>query len=363
MRSELQYDIPVLLDKKEEVIPASASPPKLRLYGKYTGLMDAGSGRLLYGREAGSEAAMASTTKIMTCILALENGDVNAMVVCGEEVRSDADGTTNINHIPTDSSQVGLRVGEELSLSELLYGLMLKSGNDCANAIAVHIGGTVQGFVDMMNARAEEMGLSNTHFMNPHGYEWEGHYSTARDMARLGYTAMQNPVFAEIVNMKTATISANNERSTPIKLDNANTLVFNKDSNKYDFFDGVGIKTGYFERAGQCFVGAAQREGRLLICSTFKSPGQSDKWVDAIRMFKYGFEAFDTYDPATDFTAAANSKDKSQTSSYSVPVSLSSSSCAESCFSRKRRLPSQPRKRHSPLAKPSNGAELTVPVI
>ncbi len=277
MRSELQYDIPVLLDKKEEVIPASASPPKLRLYGKYTGLMDAGSGRLLYGREAGSEAAMASTTKIMTCILALENGDRKKDVL---KASGKAASMPRVH--------LGMRINETFLLNDLLYSLMLTSHNDTAVAIAEHIGGSVKGFAALMNQKAKKIGMTNTNFVTPNGLDAPGHQSTARDMCLLGSYALKNNEFRSIIQTKSHKFkSISSKRSF---------IVSNKDAFLSIYKGSLGIKTGFTSKAGYCFVGAAKKDNRrTLVSATLASgwpPSKNYKWQDTKALMDYGFKHY-----------------------------------------------------------------------
>jgi len=177
----------VNVDESEEL-----KPP--RIEAKAAIVIDADTGRVLYEKDAYSRRAIASTTKIMTAIVAIENGNLDDKVKVSSRAAS------------IWGSTIKLKPGEELTLKELLYGMMLRSGNDAALAVAEH-GGTVENFVKMMNDKARELGLKNTAFKTPHGLDVEGHYSTAYELAMLTRYALQNPVFAQIVATKSTTIT------------------------------------------------------------------------------------------------------------------------------------------------------------
>lgn len=230
-------------------------------------IIDGATGKVLYGKNAEDRLAPASVTKIMTAILALENGNVN------DYVQVTVNGWTMAG-----SSIMGLRPGEVLSLQDLLYGLMLPSGNDAALAIAQHIGGTEARFVQMMNQKATELGLKNTHFANPHGLDEGDHFSSAHDLAMLGRYAMQNPTFAKIVG--TTTYVAKGKMT--YTLQNGNRLI-----GQYEGADGV--KTGYTENAGQSFVASVKRNGQRVFVSVIRS---IDRYRDARLLFDYSFRNF-----------------------------------------------------------------------
>lgn len=227
-------------------------------------LMDAESGRVLYEQNADEERLIASITKIMTALVALEAGrDLD------EEV------TIRREYTMTEGSSMYLKEGERVSLRALLYGLMLTSGNDAALALAGECAGTVEAFVDRMNRRAAGLGMEHTHFANPNGLNDEAHYSTARDMAVLTREAMKNPEFAEIVSTRSITFG---ERT----LVNHNKLL--------KLYEGAaGVKTGYTQLAGRTLVSAAVRNGQMLIAVTLSDPND---WVDHAALLDYGFETF-----------------------------------------------------------------------
>ncbi len=225
-------------------------------------LMDADSGRVLSETNADEERLIASITKIMTALVALEaTEDLDALVTVKRE------------YTLTEGSSMYLKVGEELSMRALLYGLMLSSGNDAALAIAGECAGDTETFVDWMNQRAKSLGMTHTHFANPNGLNDEEHYSTARDMALLTREALRNSDFAEIAATKSITLG---ERS----LTNHNKLLW-----RYE--RAVGVKTGYTQMAGRTLVSAAERNGQTLIAVTLNDPND---WADHAALLDWGFE-------------------------------------------------------------------------
>ncbi len=234
-------------------------------------LIEKNSGRVLYAKNPDSKLPMASTTKIITAICAIESGNVSLDQTI--EISASAAGV--------EGSSMYLESGEKMTLRELLYGLMLSSGNDAAVAIAECISGDKEKFAELMNEKAEEVGAINTHFTNPNGLPDENHYSTAHDMAKLTAYAMQNPSFAEIVSTKSFKISGEG-KAYPRVLSNHNKLL--------NMYDGcIGVKTGFTKAAGRCLVSAAERDGMTLICVTLSAPND---WDDHIKMFDYGFENY-----------------------------------------------------------------------
>jgi len=244
-------------------------PPDLR--AEAAALIDVSSGRLLYERHGDRKLPIASLTKIMTAIVAIEHGRLTDQVRTGPAA------------VGVEGSSVYLRPGQTMSLNDLLYGLMLRSGNDAAVAIAEHVGGSVDGFVYLMNQKAEQLGLRDTRFRNPHGLDEEGHYSTAVDLARLTAYALHNPVFREIVKTKQKRVpNPNPDEPWDIIWQNKNKMLY--------FYEGAdGVKTGYTKSAKRCLVSSATRDARQLVAVTLNDP---DDWVDHRRLLDYGFAAF-----------------------------------------------------------------------
>lgn len=233
-------------------------------------LYDASSGRVLFEKNAEEPMLIASLTKIMTAIIAIENGNLD------EEV------TISPNAEGVEGSSIYLKAGERIPLRTLLYGLMLRSGNDAATAIAEHIGGSVEGFVYLMNEKAAYLGLEHTHFANPHGLDQEGHYSSAKDLSVLTAYALKNQVFQEIVKTEVKTVSWPGEKWKR-KFYNKNKML-----RFYKWADGV--KTGFTKKARRTLVSSATKDGHQLITVTLND---GDDWRDSMNMLEYGFQHYD----------------------------------------------------------------------
>ena len=236
---------------------------------------DADSGRVLYEQNADERMLIASTTKIMTALVALEHGSTNDIVTVTEEAAG------------VEGSSMGLTAGDRLRLEELLYGMMLVSGNDAAAAVACHIAGSSEKFAELMNAKAAELGMTGSSFSNPHGLDDANHYSTARDMAILMRAALDNEVLAAILATKTVTING-------VTYKNHNKLLW--------MYDGViGGKTGYTTAAGRTLVSCCERGGVRLICVTLNDP---QDWDDHMALYD---RAFGEYKPVTVVDASSES--------------------------------------------------------
>lgn len=235
-------------------------------------LINMDDGRVLFEQNADVRRAMASTTKIMTGLLGLEHLDYNGTV------------TASQNACDTGESEMWLEVGEVVPVEQLLYGLMVMSGNDAATCVAESVAGDVAGFVEMMNRRAEQLGLSNTHFANPHGLDAEGHYSSARDLATLGAYAMQNSEFAKMVG--TASISFDWAGHT-VKREMAS---HNKLLGKVSYVNG--IKTGYTGNAGYCLVGSGSQGGVNLVSVVMGAVTSAACNEDTTKLLEYGFSLY-----------------------------------------------------------------------
>lgn len=221
-------------------------------------LMDADSGRLLYDKNGEKRMLIASTTKLMTALVALEQGGLQQEI------------TVTGGHMAEGSSMY-LRPGEKLTLETLLYGLLLSSGNDAALAVTECMGGAVP-FVARMNEKAAELGMENTHFANPNGLDDEAHYSTAEDMAKLAAAAMDDPVLRRVASTRTARIGGRT-------LTNHNKLLSRMEG-------CVGLKTGYTRAAGRTLVSCAERDGVRLVAVTLQD---GDDWNDHASLYEQGF--------------------------------------------------------------------------
>ena len=226
-------------------------------------VVDGVTGRVIYEKNADQQSLIASTTKIMTALIVCEQCNVLDRMRIPKEA------------VGIEGSSMYLQEGEILTIQELLYGLMLSSGNDAAVALAIYCGGTVEGFADLMNDKARALGLRNTHFENPNGLDSPGHYSTARDLAVLAAYAMENPIFYKTVSAKTVTVGSRSLR-------NHNKLLWQVDG-------ADGVKTGYTKAAGRILVSSATREGRRLICVTLNDPND---WADHAALLEEGFTRY-----------------------------------------------------------------------
>ncbi|SCY99153.1 D-alanyl-D-alanine carboxypeptidase family protein [Alkaliphilus peptidifermentans] len=227
--------------------------------GRASIVIDASTGRILYENNIHEEMPMASTTKIMTALLAIENAPLDYVV----KVPFEAQGI--------EGSSIYLKSSEEIKMIDLLYGLMLRSGNDAATAIAIELGGSVEDFATLMNKRAKELGANNTNFMNPHGLHHNEHYTTAHDLALITRAALNEPVFKEIVKTKLYVA----DRSTNQYFSNKNKFL-----RLYD--GGDGVKTGFTKRAGRCLVSSATRNEMQFIAVTLDDPNWFNTTMELI---------------------------------------------------------------------------------
>lgn len=235
-------------------------------------VMEAESGRELFSLHADEKLPMASTTKILTALIIIEDCDLNEIV------------TVPASCAGVEGSSIYLVTGEKISVKNLLYGLMLRSGNDCAETLAVFHSGSIEAFADVMNERAKLMGTENSSFKNPHGLPADDHYTTARDLARIACRAMKNPVFREIVSAKSAVIpdgGCGYER----RLENKNKMLV-----RYE--DANGVKTGYTKAAGRCLVTAAKRSGMQLVSVVLNSPAMYERSAEILdeAFARYSYE-------------------------------------------------------------------------
>lgn len=230
-------------------------------------LLDELTNRVLSEKDAHKQVSVASITKVMTAVVALEYGDLSDRIKVSKEA------------INTNGSSIYLEEGEIMTLEDLLYGLMLRSGNDAAKVIAEHIGGSEEGFVYLMNETAAFLGMNNSHFMNPHGLDEDNHYSSAYDIAILMQYAMQNEQFQTISETESY---HSDQRTYPWR--NKNKLLTEK------FTYTTGGKTGFTEQAGRTLVTTAEKDDKKLIAVTLNA---SDDWNDHISLYNWGFDTFD----------------------------------------------------------------------
>lgn len=244
------------------------------------------SGRVLYAKDAETKRGMASTTKIMTAIVALERGKSDDIV------------TVSAHAANVEGSSMYLKEGEKITLENLIYGLMLVSGNDAATAIAEHIAGSEKKFAALMNKKAKEIGARNTHFTNPHGLADDNHYTTAHDLAKIAAYGLKNSVFAEIVATKSKTIER--EGIGKAYLTNHNKLL--------RMYEGcVGVKTGFTKATGRCLVSSTVRDGMQIVCVTLNA---GDDWNDHMNISNFALENYKKTLYAREGTVAATLKVK-----------------------------------------------------
>ena len=237
--------------------------------------IDSNSLRILYEKNAFSKKPMASTTKIMTIIIAVENNSLDDIVTISKKAAG------------TGGSSAHLKAGKEIKLKELLYGLMLNSGNDAAVAIAEHTAGSVESFAKLMNEKAIELGALNTNFVTPHGLDTNNHYSTAYDMAIISAYALKNPTICEIVNTTSRNMVF--EDGSSVSLSNTNKLL--------SLYNGAdGVKTGYTAMAGRCLVGSATKNNWQVITVVFGEPTSSSRLNDTIKLLDYCFDNYSLVD-------------------------------------------------------------------
>lgn len=223
-------------------------------------VMDADTGEILYEKNAYEERSMASTTKIMTSLVACESGKLDDVV------------TVTYEMVNTIGTSLGLREGDKISLYDLVIGMLLVSGNDAANSVAIYLGGSIEGFAAMMNEKARSIGMSSSLFVTPSGLDDGNHHSSAYDMALLTAAALQNEIFADICKEKKMEVTINDSKQTVY---NHNKLLSFMD-------DCIGVKTGYTDKAGRCLVSAAKRNGDTMICVTLND---GNDWNDHMSLF------------------------------------------------------------------------------
>lgn len=234
-------------------------------------LIDASDGSVLFSKNENERLPMASTTKIMTALVTIENYDISKTVSVSKSA------------VGVEGSSVYLFEGEQMTMENLLYCMLLESANDAATAIAVEVAGSVEAFADMMNEKAKQLRLNNTHFTNPHGLDNSEHYTSAYDLAQIARAALQNPTFREIVSTYKKTV--------PLNSTNGVRLLINHNRLLRTYDGAIGVKTGYTKRSGRCLVSAAERDGLTLIAVTINAPND---WHDHTAMLDMGFSSYES---------------------------------------------------------------------
>ena len=255
----------------EELISTSSEVGSVpNLNARYATIYDRASKTILYDKNANEKTKMASTTKIMTAIVVLENSNLQDIVTISKKAAL------------TGGSRLGLSTNDKISVENLLYGLLLCSGNDAAVALAEHIGGNVENFAKMMNEKARKLGLSSTNFVTPHGLDSDEHYTTAYELAKITDYALENGIFSKIVKTKSYTITINNHSKS---INNTNELLGN--------LEGVyGVKTGFTNGANRCLVTSCKRQNLDIICVVLGCDTKKDRTKDSINLINYAFNNF-----------------------------------------------------------------------
>ncbi len=263
---------------------------------RFAAIYDRASGTLLYDKNANEKSKMASTTKIMTSLVVIENSNLSDIVTISKKSAG------------TGGSRLGLSTNNTISVENLLYGLMLCSGNDAAVALAEHVGGNIESFAELMNKKAIELNLTNTHFVTPHGLDQDDHYTTAYELAKLTDYALKNEIFAKIVNTKNYTIMINN---TPKQIHNTNELLGN--------LDGVyGVKTGFTNGANRCLVTSCKRENLDIICVVLGCDTKKDRTQDSVELINYTFNNFTLKNIEEIIDNDFNSWNKNHTNNFTI---------------------------------------------
>ena len=257
---------------KQEIIETSSNATDIpNINSRAAIVIDRNSKAILYGKSETEQRKMASTTKIMTAIVVLENTNLSGIVTISKKAAN------------TGGSVLGIKTGDKISVCDLLYGLLLVSGNDTAVALAEHVGGSIEGFADMMNKKAAELGLTNTHYVTPHGLDNDNHYTTAYELAILTDYALNNKTFYNYVATKSYTININ---GYPKTLRNTNELLGN--------LDGVyGVKTGFTNGANRCLVTSCKRGNLDIICIVLGADSKKFRTQDSIKLIEYCFSNYE----------------------------------------------------------------------
>ena len=266
------------INEIEEVIEtASETVDEPKINSRYAIVLDRDSKAILYGKNEKTKTKMASTTKIMTSLIVIENTNLNNIV----EISGKAAGT--------GGSRLKINKGDKITVRDLLYGLMLRSGNDAAVALAEYVGGSIEGFAVLMNKKARELGLENTNFVTPHGLDSDEHYTTPYELALLTDYALRKETFANIVNTKICNITINGYSRT---ISNTNELLGN--------LNGVyGVKTGFTNGAGRCLVTSTKRGDLDIICIVLGADTKKIRTTDSVKLIEYTFSNFQKADIKT----------------------------------------------------------------
>lgn len=272
---EAELELKYFNEVHEEAMQTSTDPSQEPItYSRAVVVYDRASKTVIYGKNENDVRAMASTTKIMTATILLENADLSQTVEVSAKAAN------------TGGSRLGLKTGDKITLNDLLYGLMLCSGNDAAVQIAETVGGSIEGFAEMMNKKAKDLGLTNTSFVTPHGLDENGHHTTAYELALLADYALNNPEFSKVVNTKNYTVMIN---ETPKDIRNTNELL--------GYLQGVnGVKTGFTNNALRCLVSSTKRNDFNIITVVLGADTKKIRTSDSIKLIEYTYDNYELVD-------------------------------------------------------------------
>lgn len=274
-------------------------------------LMDVDSGTVLYSKKPNAKHYPASITKIMTAMVALEHSSLDETVTYSKDAVAQSYGGT---------SSISRDIGEKMTMEESLYGMMLESANECAWAIAEHVGGTEENFIKMMNDKAESLGCTHTHFDNPNGLPDKEHWTTALDMAKISRAAYQNPIFAKITGTRTYVIPPTNKHKDSTYLNNHHCMLNYYHTSRYLYDYCVGGKTGYTVAAKSTLVTYAKKDGRTLVCVVMCAQ-TPNHWLDTRKLLDWGFENFKSV-KVSDLSNLSVDSSKLGTTNYGADSSL-----------------------------------------
>lgn len=261
----------------DEAVQEVKNSNELSILSRYAVVYDRSSGKVLWGKDENQKVPMASTTKIMTAIVMMENIGIDRL---NEEVTVSKEAATTIG------SRLGLGTGDKITYNDLLYGLMLCSGNDAAVQIAISTAGSVSQFADLMNQKAESLGLTSTHFVTPHGLDRDAHYTTALELAKITDYALKNPKIAQVVSTREYTVTINGNKKI---ISNTNELL--------GYLSGVNaVKTGYTSKAGRCLVTSTSRDGFDIITVVLGADTRKIRTQDSIKLIEYTYKNYKLFD-------------------------------------------------------------------
>lgn len=268
-------------------IQSVALADELNLNSEAAILVEVSTGRILYEKNSTKQMYPASTTKVLTAILVIENCELDEIVTVRESA---------LSNIPSGYVTCNLQVGEQLSVKDLLYALMIPSANDAAYVLAEYVAGSVEDFSIMMNDKARELGCKTTHFVNPNGIHEDSHYSTAYDLYLIADYAMKNDFFRELVATTEYTLPATEKHPNEDRILKTTNELLNENSRKYFYKNAIGIKTGYTSKAGNCLIGGASRDGLEFIAVVLNggttNEGLNSRYVDSKKLFEYAYDNF-----------------------------------------------------------------------